>query len=132
MAKPVPVNFSRLRNPKRDMIWVALAGPAANILLASLLSFFWKLSGYMMLLYGIYFNLGLAVFNLIPVPPLDGSRVMAGILPLPAARLYLKLEPFGFLIVLFLYMSGFLFYLIFPGMDVLCRFLDVPPLGIRF
>src|SRR3989338_128615 len=70
MAKPVPVNFSNLYHPKRDMIWVALAGPAANIVFAQLLLLALRLTGYPLFLVGIYFNLGLAVFNLIPIPPL--------------------------------------------------------------
>ena len=82
MAKPVPVDFSRLRNPRRDMILVALAGPAANLFLAGILSFFLKLSGNVILLYALYFNLGLAFFNMIPIPPLDGSKVLFGLFKL--------------------------------------------------
>src|SRR3989338_7018291 len=77
MAKPVPVNFSRLYRPKQDMIWVALAGPAANIIFAELLFWVAQITNLPLLLLGVYFNLGLAVFNLIPVPPLDGSRILA-------------------------------------------------------
>lgn len=128
MAKPVPVDFSRLRNPKRDMIWVALAGPAANIFLAVLFSFLWKIYGAGLILYGAYFNLGLAMFNLVPVPPLDGSRILAGILPIAVSRYYMKLEPMGFLLVLLAYMSGLLFYFIFPAVDFFCRILQIPSL----
>ena len=128
MAKPVPVDFSRLRNPKRDMIWVALAGPGANIALAALFSFLWKFSGFELILYGAYFNLGLAMFNLVPIPPLDGSRIAAGILPITLARYYMKLEPIGFLIVLLAYMSGVLSYFIFPAVDFFCRVLQIPSL----
>ncbi|MBI4971998.1 MAG: site-2 protease family protein, partial [Candidatus Omnitrophica bacterium] len=74
MAKPVPVNFLNLKNPKRDMIWVAAAGPITNLLLASVLVLFYKMSGTTeFILYCVYFNLGLAMFNLLPIPPLDGS-----------------------------------------------------------
>ncbi|MBI3307363.1 MAG: site-2 protease family protein [Candidatus Omnitrophica bacterium] len=128
MAKPVPVDFSRLRNPKRDMVWVALVGPAANIALAALFSFFWKISGFELILYGAYFNLGLAMFNLIPIPPLDGSRILAGILPLTLARLYMRLEPIGFLIILVVYLSGVLSYVIFPAVDFFCRIFRIPSL----
>ena len=128
MAKPVPVNFLRLRNPRRDMVIVALAGPLANFILAGALNFFWKLFQNDYFLYGIYFNLGIALFNLVPIPPLDGSRVLAGILPVSLSRAYLKIEPFGFLIVLGLYMSGALLYIIIPGMNFFCRLLEVPTL----
>ncbi|MCM8775574.1 MAG: site-2 protease family protein [Candidatus Omnitrophica bacterium] len=132
MAKPVPVDFGRLRNPKRDMIWVALAGPFGNILFASFLTFLWRLYEVDLICYAIYFNLGLAVFNLLPIPPLDGSRVLIGILPSRMAAGYLRLEPMGLLIVLLLYLTGILYYLIVPSMNVLCRFLDIPPLRVSF
>jgi Zn-dependent protease len=131
MAKPVPVDFTRLRNPKRGMIWVAVAGPLANFLLAGILNLFLKLSGNALFLYAIYFNLGLAMFNLIPIPPLDGSRILAGILPAKWMAPYLRLEPFGFLMILALYFSGILFALIIPGINFFCRLLDVPALGIK-
>lgn len=128
MAKPVPVNFARLRNPKRDMIWVSFAGPLANILFAGVLAFLFKLTENIYLLYGIYFNLGLAVFNLIPIPPLDGSKMLAGVMPIKLMRVYLKLEPFGFLVIFLLYMGGLLIPLITPGIDMFCKILDVPTL----
>ncbi|HOY09853.1 MAG TPA: site-2 protease family protein [Candidatus Omnitrophota bacterium] len=102
-AKPVPVNFSNLRVPKRDMLWVALAGPAANIGIALLSSvllrfapgpFFRDLLSVVILL-----NLLLAAFNLVPVPPLDGSRIVMGLLPMRWMRRYAQLEPIGLLIV---------------------------------
>ncbi len=100
-AKPVPVNFANLRNPKQNMIFVALAGPAVNIVLAVVASFFISFSPNLFTL-AVVINLFLATFNMIPIPPLDGSRVVAGLLPAHLARKYLYLEPFGFIIVLVL------------------------------
>lgn len=126
MAKPVPVNFSNLKNRKPDMILVAVAGPLANIVFAQFLLLLFHATGVGLFLMGIYFNLGLAVFNLLPIPPLDGSRVIAGLLPAELERQYLRLEPFGFLIVLVLYMSGILYDWIFPGINLLASLLGIP------
>ncbi len=130
MAKPVPVDFRRLRHPKRDMIWVGLAGPFANFVIAGILNILFKLYENPIWLYAIYFNLGLALFNLVPIPPLDGSRIMAGLLPSRWTYFYMKAEPYGFLVILALYFSGILFKLIMPGMNFFCRLLDIPGLGI--
>lgn len=132
MAKPVPVDFGRLGRPKQDMVWVALAGPGANIALAALMSWLLGIFPYEFFLYAVYFNLGLAVFNLIPIPPLDGSRVLAGLLPNRLAAPYLRVEPYGFLIILFLYFTRTLSYFILPAIDFFCRLLGVPPLGVNF
>lgn len=126
MARPVPVNFLNLRHPKRDMIWVALAGPAANFGLAGLLALLFKFFPNPRLLYAIYFNIGIAVFNLIPIPPLDGSRILTGLLPSFLARYYIRLEPFGFLLVLALYFSGVLYGILLPAIDFFCEGLGVP------
>jgi len=128
MAKPVPVDFSKLEHPKRDMIWVALAGPLANVVFAQFLLLVFYGTGLFILLLGVYFNLGLAVFNLLPVPPLDGSRIVAGLLPRPLDVRYLRLEAYGFLIVLALYFSGGLYGWIVPGMSILGGFLGVTSL----
>ncbi len=130
MAKPVPVNFLNLRNPKRDMIWVAAAGPAANFVFAGALSLIFHWFPVPFLLYTIYFNLGLGVFNLFPVPPLDGSRILTGLLPAPLAVRYLMLEPFGFFIVLVLYFTGVLHAFLIPGISLFCKILHVPVLNL--
>jgi Zn-dependent protease len=114
-AKPVPVVFGNLRNPKRDMILVAAAGPGANLAMATFWSFFAMalfatgaeqsaLGGWLILASaaGISFNVLLMVFNLLPIPPLDGGRVLVGLLPQPASDLVARIEPFGFIIVLVL------------------------------
>jgi Zn-dependent protease len=114
-AKPVPINFAQLRHPKRDMIWVALAGPASNLAQALL----WALlfAGYLavgmherfflvMALAGVLVNLVMWAFNLFPLPPLDGGRILVGLLPWRAAAAVSRLEPFGFFIVLGLVLLG--------------------------
>ena len=129
MAKPVPVDFSRLHKPKKDMGLVGVAGPFANLILAGIFSTLWKFYSEDYLLMGVYLNLGLAIFNLLPLPPLDGSRVAASLLPGPWAVRYLRLEPVGYLLVLVLYFTGILMRVMIPAVDTLCRFLDVPPLS---
>ena len=129
MAKPVPVDFSKLRNPRRDMIWVALAGPLVNLVVAGVLAFFFKIANNEYLLYGIYLNLGLACFNMIPLPPLDGSRVLGGFLPPEWARGYFQLERFGFLLVMLFYFLGLLIPWVMTGVNLFCRLLRIPTLS---
>jgi Zn-dependent protease len=116
-AKPVPVNFGQLRHPKRDMIWVAIAGPVSNfiqallwgLLLVALVAFGIEERFFIaMARAGIQVNLVIAVFNLFPLPPLDGGRVLVGMLPARPAYQLARVEPFGFFIVLALLIPGIL------------------------
>jgi Zn-dependent protease len=114
-AKPVPVNFGQLRNPKRDMIWVALAGPASNFIQALL----WALALVAMAATGVqerFFismgqagiavNLVMWAFNLFPLPPLDGGRILVGLLPWKQAQIVERIEPWGFFVVMALVLAG--------------------------
>ncbi|MDB5942987.1 MAG: putative rane protein [Ramlibacter sp.] len=114
-AKPVPVNFGALRHPKRDMVWVALAGPASNFIQAIVWAIaFTVLAGsgvqerffVEMCKAGILVNLVMWAFNLFPLPPLDGGRVLVGLLPWRAAQAVSRIEPWGFFIVLGLVIAG--------------------------
>ncbi len=118
-AKPVPVNWDQLRHPKRDMALVAMAGPLANFLMAILWALVAKLAIVLQspfasepLLFmggiGISINLILMVLNLLPIPPLDGSRVVSSVLPGPLAWKYSRIEPYGFLILMGLLVMGIL------------------------
>ena len=117
-AKPVPVEFGRLRKPKRDMRWVALAGPAANLVMGLM----WAILDILLTAgrvrepffhamcdAGVSTNLVLFAFNLFPIPPLDGGRILFSLLPDRAAFQYAKLEPYGFFIVLGLAMTRVLY-----------------------
>jgi len=130
-AKPVPVNPGYFRNPRQDMMLVALAGPAANILLALALTFLYRSLAFLdlgkipslMLYVGVQLNLGLALFNLLPVPPLDGSRILAGILPSHLAYVYLRYEYLGFIFLVVLVFTGVVGKIILPVITTLTRLL---------
>ena len=145
-AKPVPVNFNRLNHPKRDMIYVSLAGPIANMTIAVIFALILRLSYYfigqitmtqnssffnlsitmlrgwlLFLQTGVIINLALALFNLIPVPPLDGSKILLGFLPDPQAYKFAKLEPYGPIFLLILILSGIIGKVLFPIVFFLFR-----------
>ncbi len=131
-AKPVPVDFFNLKNPKQGMIWVGLAGPVANILFAIALSLLLKipllLTSYLavsVITTAIMANLVLAVFNLLPIPPLDGSRVMMGLLPYNLSVEYAKIEPYGFIIIFALLWMNAINTVIWPVVISLARLLGV-------
>ena len=130
-AKPVPVNFMNLRSPRRDMMLVAAAGPAVNIALALFFSSLFKMHISIfvneVLELAIAINLVLALFNLIPIPPLDGSRLVAGLLPNRLAYWYSRLEGYGIFIVMILLYLGVLKRFIFPLMDQLLYYLTGIP-----
>lgn len=120
-ARPVPVNTNNLRQPKHDMIWVSLAGPLANLMLALFCALLLRVIVYiaavmpessqilslinpvgLMAAFGLYINIILCLFNLLPIPPLDGGRVLMGVLPEKQAQLLRRIEPFGMLLIVFL------------------------------
>ena len=131
-AKPVPVNFSGLRHPKRDMLWVAAAGPGANLLMA----LFWALvlkfavsvpeSSYALSMglmgkAGIQINVVLMVLNLLPIPPLDGGRIAVSLLPHHLSYRFSRIEPYGMVILLLLLFSGILGFIMWPVVSTVMR-----------
>ena len=128
-AKPVPVNFGALRNPKKDMLWVALAGPASNIFMALCWALFAKIAlmfpdNYYyeplleMSMIGIKINVVLAVLNLLPLPPLDGGRIAISMLPHRQAYQMAKIEPYGMFILIFLAITPVLWWVLKPFVNM--------------
>lgn len=122
-AKPVPINPYYLRNPKQDMMWIGAAGPLSNIGIAVILAMVIRMVGGQIfelpqlsqfIAYGITINLLLAFFNLIPIPPLDGSRIVQGLFPQETREKYLSIERFGFFIIFGLLWLGLLDYILLP------------------
>lgn len=133
-AKPVPVNFSRLRNPKADMLWVAAAGPFMNLVMAFGWAAVLKIAigmggaGYsdamiQMAIAGITINAVLMFLNLLPIPPLDGGRIAVSLLPGQLAWRFSRIEPYGFPILLLLLFSGILGAILWPMISVFRSFL---------
>jgi len=131
-AKPVPVDWRNLRKPKRDMAWVAAAGPAANFIMMLLWAVLAKLvlnveevfQGFTTpMLYmaraGITINIVLMVLNLLPIPPLDGSRVVSSLLPARLAIKYNQIEPYGLIIILLLFVTGILGKILWPAIAII-------------
>lgn len=124
-AKPVPVNFSNLRHPKRDMLWVAAAGPASNLLMALLWALLVKIGlsapgSYFALplalmgAAGVFVNVIFMVLNLLPLPPLDGGRILVSLLPHRLAHMVARVEPYGFVILIVLLFTGALGVVMWP------------------
>lgn len=127
-AKPVPVNFGRLRNPKKDMLWVAAAGPASNFVMAIFWALVIKFSAGMPEMFavpmalmgkgGVAINIVLMVLNLLPLPPLDGGRIAVSLLPHHLARPFSQLERYGFVILIVLLFTGILGRILDPLIDL--------------
>jgi Zn-dependent protease len=128
-AKPVPVNYSALRRPKQNMMWVAAAGPASNLAMAIAWAAIIKFAGVLpvdffavplrrMAIAGIEVNMVLMLLNLLPILPLDGGRILASLLPHRMAWQYAKLEPWGFPILLILLFTGYLGVILGPMLEV--------------
>lgn len=133
-AKPVPVNFGRLRHPKRDMLWVAAAGPGSNLVMALLWALAYKFAaGFpeaisvplsLMARAGVMINVVLMVLNLLPLPPLDGGRIAVSLLPSPLAWKFAQVERYGFIILIVLLISGILGKILGPPIDAVIQLIS--------
>lgn len=134
-AKPVPVNFARLRHPKRDMLWVAVAGPGSNLAMAVLWALVYKMAPLtpemvavpltLMAQAGIMINVVLMVLNLLPLPPLDGGRIAVSLLPHPYAWRFAQLERYGFVILILLLVTGLLGRILWPFINAVIGLLSL-------
>jgi Zn-dependent protease len=126
----VPVNFANLHHPKRDMLWVAAAGPLSNFVMAlfwallvkiglSLQGNYFALPLALMGAAGVFFNIIIMVLNLVPLPPLDGGRILVSLLPQRVARHVARIEPYGFMILILLLLTGVLGTLLWPAIGAL-------------
>jgi hypothetical protein len=133
-AKPVPVDFTRLRNPKRDMLWVAAAGPASNFMMALFWALMIKLSVTLPNVYsepmalmgqaGVLINVVLMVLNLLPLPPLDGGRIAVSLLPNHMAYKYAQVESYGLIILIVLLATGILGRIMDPFIDAVIQIIQ--------
>ena len=133
-AKPVPVDFSRLRHPKRDMLWVAAAGPASNFVMALFWALMIKFAVTVPSIYseplglmgqaGVMINVVLMVLNLLPLPPLDGGRIAVSLLPNRMAYQYAQIERYGFIILIVLLATGLLATIMEPFIHALIQFIE--------
>lgn len=127
-ARPVPINYWALKNPKKDILWIGLSGPAANFIFAFCLSFLWRVFPSNLIINFIFKNLifinvVLGVFNLLPIPPLDGSRILMGLLPPRLVGQYVRIEPYGFMLVILLLGLGVFDAIIWPVVRLILNIL---------
>lgn len=140
-AKPVPIDYSRMKDPKRNMLWVALAGPASNFFMALI----WLLVGYSagelqiqspiileMIKVGIQINLVMFALNLFPLVPLDGGRILTSLLPMKQAIQFSKIEPYGFFIIIGLLYTKILYYWLVPVMMATLSILELLISPLKF
>ncbi len=131
-AKPVPVNFANLRHPKRDMLWVAAAGPLSNFVMALFWALMIKIGLSMPGVYfalplalmgaaGVFINIIIMVLNLVPLPPLDGGRILVSLLPHRLAYQVARIEPYGFFILILLLFTGVLGFMLWPAIGALMK-----------